>query len=78
MSPDEERPIVENEVPKADVPLTKEEFAAQMQQLTERARAAGLNPLRAMFQTYARQGRATLEGILASLESDDSPKKKKA
>ena len=74
---DEKRPIAENEVPKEDVPLTKEQFATQLQRLTERARAAGLNPLKAMAQTYARQGRAILEGILASLENEESSKKKK-
>ena len=59
-----------------DAPLTKEQFAAQMQRLNERARAAGLKPLQLMAQTYAKLGMAMLEGVLASLESDDSPKKK--
>ena len=76
MATDEKPPVAANEVLKDDAPLTKEELAAQMQRLTERARAAGLNPLKTLIQTYTRQGRAILEGFLDSLESDDSPKKK--
>ncbi len=83
MPSDEKQPIEENDVPKKnedpaqDVPLTKEEFAAQMQRLTERARAAGLNPIQTMARTYANLGMAMLNGILASLENADSSKKKK-
>ncbi len=60
-----------------DAPLTKEQFAAQMQQLIERARAAGLNPIHTMAKTYVERGRAVLEGLLASLENEDISKKKK-
>mgnify|MGYP001579455470 CR=1 FL=1 len=72
--------VVQGQVtePDQDTPLTQEQFAAQMQRLAERARAAGLNPLQTMAQTYARRGMAILEGLLASLESDDSSKKKRA
>ncbi len=76
MLPDENPPIAENE-PAPDAPLTKEEFADQMQRLTERARAAGLNPIHTMVQTYAKRGMAIVEGLLASLESDDSSKEKR-
>ena len=82
---DEKPPIAENEAPKEveiepaqDASLTKEQFEAQIQQLAERARVAGLNPIRAMAQTYIRQGMAMVEGLLASLESNDSSKEKKA
>ena len=74
--PDKKSPIAENEVPKEDAPLTKEEFAAQMQRLTERARAAGLQPLKTLANTYLRQGMTILEGFLASLENADISKKK--
>ena len=77
MPPDKKRPIAENEAPQADAPLTKEMFAAQMQQLAERARAAGLHPLRALAQTYARRFMGVLDGLLDSLESGDNSKKKK-
>ncbi len=90
MLPDENRTITENEVPKEvaqvsaqaiepaqDAPLTKEMFAAQMQQLTERARAAGLNPIHTMAKTYIKQGMTIIEGLLASLENEGSSKKKK-
>ena len=81
MLPDEKPPIAETEAAKEDeqdAPLTKEEFATQMKRLTERARAAGLNPIRTMAQTYAKRGMAILDGLLASLEHDDSSKKKKS
>ena len=51
---------------------TKEELAAQIQ----RIRARGWNPLQAILQHYAQQGRAIVKGVLDALESDDSPKKK--
>ena len=83
MSPDEERPIVVPVAP--DAPLTQEQYDAQMQQLTERGRAAGLNLVQALAHTYVRQGTATLrqgvaklEDFLTSLESSDISKKKKA
>ena len=79
MSPDEKHPIAEKEAPKdaeEETPLTKEEFSAEMDRLAERARAAGLNPIRAMVQTYASQGRAILQGLLAGLENADNAKKK--
>ena len=64
--PDEKRPIAENEVPNED----------DLQHLIERAKSAWLNPLRTLAETYLRQARTTAEGILASLEKDDSPKTK--
>ncbi len=69
----DEKPTAENEV--QDAPLTKEEFSAQMQRLTERAKAAGLNPLQTLAQTYAKRGMCIIEGLLASLENE-APKKK--
>lgn len=60
-----------------DVPLTKEQLVEQIHQLTERARAAGLHPIKTLIQTYTRQARATLEGILASLDNEGSSKKKR-
>ena len=89
MAADKKRTTAEDEAPKKveevsgqaiepvqDAPLTKEEFAAQMQQLTERAKAAGLNPIHTMAQTYVKQGMAIVEGLLASLEHETSSKKK--
>ena len=84
MSPGEDRPIEEKQAPKEDAPLTQEQYDAQMQQLAERARAAGLNPLQALAHTYVRQGAATvrqgvarLEDFLTSLENkEEKPRKK--
>ena len=66
MSPDEKRPIAKTEAPEKD----------DLQQFVERARVAWLNPLRTLTETYGRRIRAIAEGVLTSLENDDSPKKK--
>ena len=86
MSPDEKRPIAENEAPQVseqaiepaqDNPMTTEIFKAQLHQLTERARAAGLSPIRVLIQTYAKRGEALVNIVLAGLENADEPKKKR-
>ena len=80
----EERTIVENESPKEqDVPkeqdmhLTKEMFITQLQQLIERAKAAGLHPIQTMAKAYVKQGTTILEGLLSSLENENTSKKKR-
>ena len=73
--PDEKPPIAENEA--QETPLTQEEYAAQLQRLNERVRAAGLKPLETMVQSYGRRFMAGLESFVAALEGDDSSKKKK-
>ena len=77
------RPIAESEqvsvqaVEPAEVaPLTKEAFSAQIQRLTERAKAAGWSPLHAMAQAYVKRGMAVIEGLLSALENEGSSKKK--
>ena len=92
MPPDETPPIAEEEAPKEqDVPkeqdapkeeeqdmlLTKEMFVTQIHRLTERARAAGLSPLKMMAKAYLKQGTAIFEGLLSSLENETPTKKKK-
>jgi hypothetical protein len=57
-------------------PMTQEQFSAQMAQLTERARAAGLRPVHAMLATYVKLGMTMLDKVLEGLEPVDSPKKK--
>ena len=81
--PSERRPIAEKEALKEveqDAPLTKEIFEAHLQRLIERARAAGLNPVRTLARTYAKRGLAILDGLLSALENErspeDNPKKK--
>ena len=61
----------------AKKPLTKEELASEMQRLSERAREAGLSPLRTLLQTYGTLGMGMLEGFLLTLENADESKKKK-
>lgn len=83
MPPDEKHPIAENEATnevEQNAPITDEQLAAQMERLAEQAKAAGLNPIKIMVQTYAKKGRAAslalLDGLLGAIEDDDTPKKK--
>lgn len=59
-----------------DTGLTQEQFTAQLAALTARARAAGLRPFQAMFQTYVRQGLSLMDKVLEGLEPVDGQKKK--
>ena len=56
--------------------MTQEQFSAQMTELTERARAAGLRPIQAMITTYFKLGVTMLDKMLEGLEPENSPKKK--
>jgi hypothetical protein len=56
--------------------MTQDQFSAQMAQLTERAREAGLRPLQAMFMAYAKMGATMLDKMLEGLEPVDKPKGK--
>ncbi len=85
-SPDENPPIAEPTRPKRpsrsprkreDAPLTQEDFSAQMQQLTAKAKAAGLSPIQTMLQSYAKQGMRMVEGMMGALENDNKPQGKK-
>ena len=67
----------ETKVAEQDATITNEDFAAQMRLLAARARAAGLNPIRALLQAYGVLGMGVLEGLLLSLENVGNPKKKK-
>jgi hypothetical protein len=57
-------------------PMTQEQFSAQLTQLTERAREAGLRPVHAMLATYLKLGTTMLDKLLEGLDTVDSPKKK--
>ena len=76
MSPDEKRPTAETVESEQDAPITQDEFEAQMQRLTERARAAGLSPVQTMLHAYAERGRIIVAGMLSALEDGDTSKKK--
>ena len=73
MATDETHPTEESA---QDVPLTQEAAKAQLRLFAERAKAAGLNPLRILVETYAERFRAIGASVLTALESDDNPKKK--
>lgn len=59
-----------------ETPITREEFRAQMQRLTSRAKAAGLKPIEEMAHSYARQGMTVLESLLQAFEEGSKAKKK--
>lgn len=67
-----------------DPPLPREELVAKLDQLSARAREAGLSPLRMMAEAYAKRGLAVLDSLLGALEEPkkaeppDTPAKKKA
>ena len=80
MLPDETRTKAEKEAPMEpalDSPLTREILSAQWHEFTERARAAGLNPLRLLVKDYRKRGMTILAGLLDALENEPSAKKKK-
>ena len=54
--------------------LTREELAAKLEQLSARARAAGMSPLQMMGQSYINRGLKVLDGFLSAME-EDAPKK---
>ena len=74
----EEHSVTENEAPKEvseATPLTREELAAKLEELSARAKAAGLSPLRATLDVYARRGASILDGFLSALEEGQKPTK---
>jgi len=73
-SPEEELPVAPTEEPgKDELPFTAEEFAVSLTELKDKARAAGLRPVRMMLTSYLNQGLSMVDGLLNSMED---PKKK--
>ena len=60
-----------------DAPPTKEMLVAQFHQLADSIRAAGLNPLQMLLQTYKKRGMAVIAGLMAGLGDEDISKKAK-
>jgi hypothetical protein len=59
----------ESEEPSKDeLPFTAEEFVDSLAELKDRARAAGLRPVRMMLTSYLNQGLSMVDGLLESLE----------
>ena len=56
--------------------FTQEQFSAQTAALIEKARAAGLRPLRMMVGAYLQQVHALFDNVLDGLEPVDTPTKK--
>lgn len=59
-------------------PLTREELTKKMEELSVRARAAGMSPLQTMIATYAKRGMTMIEVFLSALEDGSSTKKPSA
>ena len=53
--------------------IDRAELATKLDELVARARAAGISPLQALMQSYAKRGMAVIEGLLSALE--EVPKK---
>ena len=51
---------------------TREELAAKLEELSVRAKAAGLSPLRMMAEAYAKRGLNVLDHLLSALEEDST------
>lgn len=72
--------VAETEVPKKTegteeqvAPLTREELAAKLEQLSIRAKAAGLNPVRELGSVYVRRFMKVLDSLLDGLEEGTKP-----
>jgi hypothetical protein len=59
-----------------DLPMTKDEFTASLDQLVERARSAGIRPLQIMAATYVKQGMSMIDGLLGAFETRTEAKVK--
>lgn len=64
--------------------ITREELTEKLEQLSARARVAGISPLRVLLSTYARQSLTVIDGLLNALEenvpknlTEEAPTKKK-
>lgn len=53
--------------------MTAEEFVESLSELKQKAKSAGLQPIRMMLTSYLNQGLSMVDGLLESL---DGPKKK--
>lgn len=60
---------------KQDAPLTQEELEAQVQELSERAKADGLSLLKTLLKSYAQRGLAVLDSLDDSVKTK-TPKRK--
>mgnify|MGYP001585301887 CR=1 FL=1 len=73
--PEGERAVAEEATEQAQAaPVTREELTAKLEQLSARARAAGMSPLQMMARSYAERGMKVLDGLLSALEEDVTKK----
>ena len=68
-----EEPTIVIEEEGDNAPLTPTEFVESLGELKDKAKAAGLRPIRKMLSSYVSQGLSVVDGLLESLEG----KKKK-
>jgi hypothetical protein len=69
----EEPTVVVEEVVEDNEPLTPTEFVESLGELKDKAKAAGLRPIRKLLSSYVNTGLSVVDGLLESLEG----KKKK-
>lgn len=64
----EETQVAPQAAPVSNALLTREEFAAKLEALSARAKAAGMSPLQEMARSYAERGLKVLDSLLSGLE----------
>ena len=76
-NPDEETPAVVEAAADDDLAgLTAEKFVESWDQLSTRAREAGVRPVRVLLGTYAQKFFGAVEGLLEGIEGKrDGPRK---
>lgn len=75
--PEEEPPApVEPEKPKSSLipSMTVNEYNTSLNELRERAKAAGLRPMQIMLASYLSQGLSVVDGLLEALEGKKNEK----
>ena len=74
---DEQKDLEAPKKKDADIPITAQEFQDALDTLFERAKAAGIQPIKELASTYAKRGLAMFDKMMAALEGDDEKEKKK-
>ena len=74
-APEQTAILISGQTPEeTQAPLTREELAAKFEQLSVRARAAGMSPLQVLAASYVKRGLAVIDGVLSALEEDSTKK----
>lgn len=74
--PQEDQVPDEEEASEEDGPLSVEELRAQAEEISSRAKTAGLKPFRSMVRAYLDQTLDAVDGLLSALEGKNNKRKK--